>query len=71
MRQIKKGKLHRIIMSLKKHDGLVVDHINKNGLDNRTKNLRVVSVSINNRNTNIRKTNNFLIVEELWKTETI
>lgn len=55
----KEGKLHRIIMSLKKHDGLVVDHINKNGLDNRTKNLRVVSVSINNRNTNVRKTNIF------------
>lgn len=55
----KEGKLHRIIMSLKKHDGLVVDHINKNGLDNRTKNLRVVNASINNRNTNIRKTNVF------------
>lgn len=55
----KEGKLHRIIMSLKKHDGLVVDHINKNGLDNRTKNLRVVSVSINNRNTNVRETNIF------------
>lgn len=55
----KETKIHRIIMSLKKHDGLVVDHINKNGLDNRTKNLRVVSVSINNRNANVRKTNIF------------
>lgn len=55
----KEGKLHRIIMSLKKHDGLVVDHINKNGLDNRTKNLRVVDVSTNIRNSNIRETNIF------------
>lgn len=55
----KNDRIHRIVMSLKRHDGLVVDHINKNGLDNRTKNLRVVSVSINNRNTNVRKTNIF------------
>lgn len=55
----KNDRIHRIVMSLKRHDGLVVDHINKNGLDNRTKNLRVVSVSINNRNTNVRKTNAF------------
>lgn len=55
----KNDRIHRIVMSLKRHDGLVVDYINKNGLDNRTKNLRVVSVSINNRNTNVRRTNIF------------
>lgn len=35
----------------------VIDHINHDGLDNRIKNLRVVSVHENNRNVRLRKTN--------------
>lgn len=47
-----KGKsifMHRLLMGFPK--GLVVDHINGNGLDNRLSNLRAVSYSTNNLNT--------------------
>lgn len=55
----KESKIHRLIMGLSKGDNLIIDHINRNGLDNRKSNLRIVSTSINNRNSNIRKTNVF------------
>ena len=55
----KEFKIHRLIMGLSKGDNLIIDHINRNGLDNRKSNLRIVSTSINNRNSNIRKTNIF------------
>lgn len=55
----KESKIHRLIMGLSKGDNLIIDHINRNGLDNRKSNLRIVSTSINNRNSNIRKTNIF------------
>lgn len=46
---------HRYIMQ---YDGdLQIDHINKNGLDNRKCNLRIVSQSINQRNSEKRKAN--------------
>lgn len=47
--------IHRLIMN--PSDGNVVDHINKNGLDNRKQNLREVKKYINNRNTNKRADN--------------
>lgn len=42
--------MHRVIMSLKRGDKRVVDHINHDTLDNRRANLRVCSSSLNVRN---------------------
>ncbi len=52
----KNGPVHRIIVNAT-DSNQIVDHINRNGLDNTRKNLRIVSYSINNRNTHIRKDN--------------
>lgn len=43
--------MHRFIME--PSDGLEVDHINRNGLDNRRENLRIATRSQNNGNTKI------------------
>ena len=42
--------MHRLISGLSRNDGKEVDHVNRNGLDNRKSNLRVVSHLINMRN---------------------
>lgn len=42
--------LHRWIMGCRKGDGRIVDHINRDRLDNRRQNLRLVSASENNQN---------------------
>lgn len=41
-------RLHRRLMKLKRSDLREVDHKDRNGLNNRKYNLRVVSVSVNN-----------------------
>lgn len=48
-------RLHRFI--LKPHKGEYVDHINRNKLDNRRKNLRIVDAKANVRNRGLNKNN--------------
>ena len=47
--------LHRQIMNKHLQKGLIIDHINHNGLDNRKCNLRIVTVQQNNQNSTSRK----------------
>jgi hypothetical protein len=42
--------LHREVLNLDRGDGVVVDHVNRNKLDNRKRNLRVVPQLINANN---------------------
>ena len=49
--------MHRDIMGCEYGDGNIVDHINRDGLDNRYSNLRIVSSSVNGRNTALYKNN--------------
>lgn len=51
----KLGKLHRYLMNPKEDE--IIDHINRNGLDNRRKNLRITTASINSRNMDTKSCN--------------
>ena len=42
--------MHRQILGLSYGDGKIVDHINRDGLDNRRSNIRIVSYPVNCRN---------------------
>lgn len=55
--------LHRLIMGCTKGDNKIVDHINRNKLDNRKSNLRFVSCRDNNLN---RDYINFLRSDVVW-----
>lgn len=47
--------MHRLIIGIDKGDGMQTDHINLDTLDNRCQNLRVATVSENNRNKRVRR----------------
>ena len=49
--------MHREIMGLEHGDGFEIDHINRDGLDNRRENLRIVSRTTNQRNHRLLVTN--------------
>ncbi len=50
-------RLHRFILGLSNNDGKIVDHINRDGLDNRKENLRIVTFSLNGHNRKLQKNN--------------
>jgi len=49
--------MHRLILKLKKNDKRLIDHKNRNGLDNRRRNLRIASHSLNRYNCKKRADN--------------
>lgn len=50
-------RMHRELMGLSMHDGKIVDHVNRNRIDNRRANLRICTVSQNGVNSGPRSHN--------------
>jgi hypothetical protein len=65
-------RMHRVILGLEYKDGIIIDHRNGNGLDNRLENLRIATHYINARNSCKRKDNKsgyrgvYLYKSEKW-----
>lgn len=59
-------RMHREILKLSDGDGIIVDHINRDGLDNRKCNLRRVSSQVNVINRGLRSTNKSGYVGVCW-----
>lgn len=55
--QSHRTRLHRLLLSGSIPDGMVVDHINRNKLDNRRSNLRICEQVVNTRNVGLKKNN--------------
>ena len=64
--------LHRFIMGLGRteEDNRIVDHINRNKLDNRKCNLRISDKTGNNRNVGLQKNNKSGITGVRWDKQT-
>lgn len=62
------GYLHRMIMA--PSDGLQVDHVNRNTLDNRRCNLRIVTASQNQMNRPVQK-NNYSGIKGVFRKRTV
>lgn len=59
--------MHREVLSLKKRDGKISDHKNRNGCDNRRNNLRIVTVTTNNHNSKLQRNNTSGFRGVSWK----
>ena len=58
--------MHHLVLGKKPEKGMITDHINRNGLDNRKENLRFVTHSQNGANTKARKNSSSQYLGVAW-----